>query len=225
MNVFGKFHLFGKQVAVGILGQLLGQNQDGIERGAQLVRHIGKKFRFVLGSQSQLGGLFFQRMARLFDLLILALDLGILLGELLGLARQLIVRLLQLLLLSLELRRQLLRLLQQAFRAHGGLDRIEHDADAFRQLGQKGQMRRGKFRQRGQLDDRFGLSLKENRQNDQVARPSFAEARADADVVRRDVGKQDSPLLHGALAHESDAYGQFRLRILISRARVAGQHF
>src|SRR5205807_9451566 len=107
--------------AVGILGQLLGQNQDGIERGAQLVRHIGKQFRFVLGSQSQLGGLFLQRMARLFDLLVLALDLGILLGGLLGLARYLIVRLLQLLLLSLELRRQLLGLLQQAFRAHGGL--------------------------------------------------------------------------------------------------------
>src|SRR5207237_10394900 len=108
MDVLGKFHLFGKQVAVGSLGQLLGQNQDGIERGAQLVRHIGKKFRFVLGRQSQLGGLFFQRMARLFDLLILAVDLGILLGELLGVARQLIVGLLELILLIPALQRQLL---------------------------------------------------------------------------------------------------------------------
>ena len=57
-------------------------------------------------------GLLLERAAGLLDLLVLALDLDVLLGELLRLLRQLLVGLLQLLLLRLQLGGELLRLLR-----------------------------------------------------------------------------------------------------------------
>ena len=47
--------------------------------------HVGEKFRFVFGSQRQLGGLFLQGVARLFDFSVFTLNLGVLLSQLLRL--------------------------------------------------------------------------------------------------------------------------------------------
>ena len=58
-----------------------------------------------------------------------------------ALVGELVVGLLQLLLLRLQLAGELLRLQQQAFGAHGGLDRVEHDADAPGQLLEEGEVR------------------------------------------------------------------------------------
>ena len=80
----------------------------------------------------KLGGLLFQRAARLFDFLVLALHLDVAFGELLGLLLELFVGLLQFLLLGLQFAGKLLRLLQQAFGLHRRLDRVQHDADASR---------------------------------------------------------------------------------------------
>ena len=77
-------------------------------------------------------GLLLQRAAGLLDFLVLALDLDVLLGELLRLLLELLVGLLQLLLLRLQLAGELLRLLQQPLGPHRRLDRVEHDADATR---------------------------------------------------------------------------------------------
>ena len=107
------------------------------------MRHVGQELRLVLRGQRQLGGLFFQRAPGLLDLLVLALDLGVLLGELLRLLRQLLVGLLQLLLLRLQLGGELLRLLEQALGLHRRLDAVEHDADAGGQLLEERQVRRG----------------------------------------------------------------------------------
>ena len=101
-----KLHLSRRQVAVGVVCQLLAEDQDAVERRAQLVRHVGQELGLVLGGQRELRGLFLQRAAGLFDLLILALDLGVLLGKLLRLLLELLVGLLQLLLLGLQLRRR-----------------------------------------------------------------------------------------------------------------------
>ena len=79
-------------------------------------------------------GLIFERLPGLFDLLILLLDFGILMGQQLGLFLQFLIGLLQFLLPALQLLGQRLRLLEQVFRAHVGLDRVEHDADALGQL-------------------------------------------------------------------------------------------
>ena len=139
--VRGELDLLARQIAVGIVGELLAEDQDAVERRAQLVRHVGEEFGLVLRGQRQLRRLFLQRAAGLLDFLVLALHLDIALGELLRLQFQLLVGLLQLLLLRLQLAGELLRLLQQAFGLHRRFDAVEHDADAGGELLQEGQMR------------------------------------------------------------------------------------
>ena len=130
-----------REVAVRILGQLLAEDQDAVERRAQLVRHVGEEFRLVLRGQRQLGGLFLQRAAGLLDFLVLALDFDIALGELLRLLLKLFVGLLQLLLLRLQFDGELLRLLQQTFGLHRRFDTVQHDTDAGGELFQEGEVR------------------------------------------------------------------------------------
>ena len=149
-----------------VLGQLLAEDEDRVERRAQLVRHVGQELGLVLRGERQLGGLFLERAAGLLDLRVLALDLGVLLGEQLRLGAQLLVGLLELALARLQLDRQLLRLLEQALGAHRRLDGVEHDADALRELLEEGERAGGEGLQRGQLDDRLGLALEEHRQDD-----------------------------------------------------------
>ena len=141
VNRAGELDLPGGQIAVGVVGELLTQDQDTVERRAQLVRHVGQELGLVLGGQGQLGGLLFQGPAGLFDLLVLALHLDVLLGELLGFLRQLLVGLLQLFLLRLQLGGELLRLFEQPLGLHGGLNAIEHDADTGRELFEERQVR------------------------------------------------------------------------------------
>ena len=132
MNGAGEFHLLGRQVAVGVFGQLLAQDQDLVQRRAQLVRHVGQELGLVFRGQRKLGRLFFQRAAGLLDFLVLALHFDVAFGELLRLLLELLVGLLQLPLLRLQFAGELLRLLEEAFGLHGGLDVVQHDADASR---------------------------------------------------------------------------------------------
>jgi hypothetical protein len=139
----GEFHLLGRQVALGVVAELLAEDQDGVERRPELVRHVGEELRLVLGRERQLRRLLLERATGLLDLLVLPLHLDVLLGELLRLEGQLLVRLLQLLLLGLELGGELLRLLEQRFGLHRRLDAVQHDADAGRQLLEEREVRRG----------------------------------------------------------------------------------
>ena len=143
MNGARELDLLRRQVAVGVVAELLAQHQNAVERRAQLVRHVGQEFRLVLRSERQLLGLFFQRAAGLFDFLVLAFHFDVLFGELLRFLRQLLVGLLQLFLLRLQFGGQLLRLLQQAFGLHRGFNTVQHDADAGGELLEERQMRSG----------------------------------------------------------------------------------
>ena len=144
MNRSRELDLLVRQIAVGVIAELLAQDKNAVERRAQFMRHVGQELGLVFGSEGQLFRLLFQSSSRLLNFLVLAFHFHVLLGQLLRLLRQLFVGLLQFLLLRLELDGQLLRLFQQAFRLHGGLDAVEHDADAGRQLFKKRQMGRGK---------------------------------------------------------------------------------
>ena len=132
----------GVRLPAGVVGQLLAEDEDGVERRAQLVRHVGQELGLVLRGQRQLGGLLLEGAAGLLDFAVLALDLGVLLGEQPGLGGQLFVGLLQLALPRLQLDGQLLRLLEQALGAHRRLDRVEHHADARGELLEEGEVRR-----------------------------------------------------------------------------------
>ena len=96
MDGAGELDLLRRQVAVRVVGQLLAEDQDRVQRRAQLVRHVGQELGLVLRGQRQLGRLFFERAAGLLDFLVLALHLDVALGELLRLLLELLVGLLQL---------------------------------------------------------------------------------------------------------------------------------
>ncbi len=123
------------------------------------MRHVGQKFRFVLRCERQLLGFLLERETRLFDLGILALDLGILLRQQFRLGGQLFVGLLKLTLAGLQLDGQPLRLFEQAFRAHCRLDRLEDGANTSSQLFQEGKVDVVKAVHRCEFDDRFRLAL------------------------------------------------------------------
>ena len=173
--------LLRRQVAVGVVAELLAEDQDAVERRAQLVRHVREELGLVARGERELGGLLLDRPARLVDLLVLALDLGVLRGELLRLLAELLVGLLQLLLLRLQLGGELLRLLEQPLGAHRRLDRVQHDADRAGELLEEREVRRGEPGERRELDDRPHLVLEQHRQHDDVLRLGGDQPGADPD--------------------------------------------
>ena len=181
VNRLGELDLARRQVAVGVLGELLAEDQDAVERRAQLVRHVREELGLVARGERQLGGLLFQRAARQLDFLVLALHFGVLLGEQLRLVGELFVGLLQLLLLRLQLAGELLRLLEQAFGAHRRFDRVEHDADTAGELLEEREVRGGELVHRGELDDGLDLAFVQHRQRDDVARAGLDQAAAHVD--------------------------------------------
>ena len=203
------------------------EDQDAVERRAQLVRHVGEELGLVFRGQRQLGGLLLQRAARLLDFLILALHLDVALGELLRLLLELLVGLLQLALLRLQFAGELLRLLEQPFGLHRRLDAVEHDADAGGQLLEERHLQRGELAERGELDHRLDLAFEQHRQHDDVARNRLEQGRADRHGVRGHVGDQHAPLVGGALPDQALADRQRArdgrwLVVGISREQAAG---
>ncbi len=176
VNGARELNLLRRQIAVRVVAELLAEHQNAVQRRAQLVRHVGQELRFVLRSQSQFLGLFFQCATGLLDFLVLAFDFNVLFGQLLGFLRQLLVGLLQFFLLHLEFGGQLLRLLQQAFRLHRGLNTVEHDADAGRQLLEECQMRSREVAERGQFDHRLDAVFKQHGQHNHVPRNCFEQS-------------------------------------------------
>ena len=103
-------HLWRGQVAFGVPSQLLGEDEQTVERRPQLVRHVGQEFRLVLGGAGQLLGLLLQCPLGLFHLPVLAFNLILLLIQQAGFHDQFLVGLLQYLLLALQFFSQVLRL-------------------------------------------------------------------------------------------------------------------
>ena len=130
------FHLLGAQVAGLVVAQQLGQDERGVERGAQFVAHVGQKLAFVLAGQLkfscfgrqnllgheqlfallfQLAGLLLQLCVGLLQFGLLQLHLGLRSLERAALLLQFLVGYAQLFLLRLQLFGLALRLAQQAF--------------------------------------------------------------------------------------------------------------
>src|SRR5579872_4756058 len=200
VNRAGEFDLPRREIAVGVVGELLAENEDAVQRRAQLVRHVREEFRFVLRSECKLRRFLFDGAAGLFDFLILTFDFDVLFGKLLRFLRELFVGLLQFALLRLQFGRELLRLFQQAFGLHRGFNRVEHDADARRELLEKGEMRRGERAERCQLDNRFDAILKQNRKHYDVTWHGFKETRSNRRRASWKISDQHAALFGGALA-------------------------
>ena len=135
MDGLGELDLLRREVALGVVGEQLGQDQQRVERRTQLVRHVGEELALVAHRHGQLLGALLQDLPRLLDLGVLHLDVAVLLGQQLGLLLQLgvgrlegLLPVLQLLRPLTELLGQLLRLLQQ----HLGLGVDRDGVDAGR---------------------------------------------------------------------------------------------
>ena len=196
---------FDGKVALRVGRKLIGENEQAVQRRAQLVRHVGEKLRLVTRGKRELLRLAFERLARLFDFAILAFDFLVLLEELSRFFFQLLVGLLQFFLPALQLGRERLRLLEQIFRARVRFDRVQDDADAFRQLIEKRLVGGIELFERGKFHDRFDLAFEEDRQDDDVHRLRFAQAGADLDIIRRHIRQKNAFLFQGGLADQSFA--------------------
>ena len=94
--------LLRKQVSLGVVGQLLRQDQQAVERGAELVRHVGEELGLVTRRDLQLRRLFLDEALGHLDFVALLLDLGVLLCELARFLGELLIGSLQLVLLALK---------------------------------------------------------------------------------------------------------------------------
>ena len=113
VDVPRELDLLRQQVARRVFGQLLAQDQDGVQRRAQLMRHVREELGLVLRRERQLLGLLLERVTGLLDFGVLALHFGVLLGQQPRLGAQLFVGLLQFALPALQFDRELLRLLSR----------------------------------------------------------------------------------------------------------------
>ena len=75
MDRLGELLLLGRQVALGVVREHLGEDQQAVERRPQLVRHVGQELGLVLRGQRELLGLLLERQLGQLDLAVLALDL------------------------------------------------------------------------------------------------------------------------------------------------------
>ena len=153
----GELRLLAREIAVGILGELVRQDEEAVERRAQLVRHVGEKLGLVLRGEGELLGFLLESFASLLHLLVLALHLHVLVGEEAGLFLQLLVGVLELFLPALQLSRERLGLGEEVLRPHVRLDGVDHDADALRQLIEEGLAGGIERIEGGELED--GLDL------------------------------------------------------------------
>ena len=124
-------HLLDGEVAVRVLREQPGEHQQAVQRGAQLVRHVGEELRLVPRRLVKLLGALLDLLPGLLDLRVLGLDVPVLRGEQRRLVGQLGVGPLQLLLPRLQLGGQPLRLLEQRVGAGVGDHRVHVDADGL----------------------------------------------------------------------------------------------
>ena len=76
MDGLGELDLPRREVAVGVFDELIGEDEQAVERRPELVRHVREELGLVLRREGELLGLLLERLARLLDLAVLALDLA-----------------------------------------------------------------------------------------------------------------------------------------------------
>jgi hypothetical protein len=135
----GELDLAGAQVLVRVVGQQPRQQQQRVERRAQLVAHVGQELRLVLAGGGELLGLLLDAAPGRVDLHVLDLDVAVLLGELRAFSSSS-----ALVCCSsrsgLQLSGQVLRLGEQLLGAPVGLDRADRDADGDDEALEEGQV-------------------------------------------------------------------------------------
>ncbi|EPH46818.1 putative Hybrid signal transduction histidine kinase J [Streptomyces aurantiacus JA 4570] len=226
----GELHLLGREVRVGVVGEQLGQDQQGVERRTQLVRHVREELGLVAHRDRELFGALLEDLAGLFDLGVLDLDVAVLLGEQRGLVLQFGVGLLQRLLPVLQLLGalaqllgQFLRLLEQDLRLGVDADGVDASLDHLGDLAEEVLLDLRERLEGRQLDDPEHLAFEEHRQHDDLRRGRLAEPGGDPQIAGRGVLHEDgAPLLGGR--SDQRLTGPERRRHGTHRIAVAAQH-
>ena len=198
--------LLGRQIAVAIVGQQLGEDQRAVERRAQLVRHVGEELSLVAVGARELGALrsrsslaptsssccWPELLRVLLELHVGLLELGLLgleprlrVAQLRALRLQLLVGDAQLFLLRLQLFGLALGLLQQVLALAAQRAGADGDGDGFADRGQQFEIGSVGRLQEAQFDDALHGVPDRERRDQQRMRLAPAQARAYAQVVRR----------------------------------------
>ena len=210
-NRAGEFHLFVRQIAVRIVGQKLGQDQQRVERGAQFVAHIGQKIGFVLarlfqftrlqlkrgGSATQFVALALKRLGLLFELAVGLLKLDLLQFEArlrflerIALFLELLVGDPQFLALGLKLAGLPLRFLQCVLQTLTEPRRSQGDAHRARDRFKQFEHALVDSFKEAELHDGIHAPIGKGRRHDHMPRCFAAERRSDLQVPFGQVGQR-----------------------------------
>ena len=167
-----ELHLLGGEVPVAVLRQHLREDEQAVERRPQLVRHVREELGLVLGDELQLLGLLLEargsrarpRWFLTSSSFALSLSSPACASssafDVLSCCRSSSVRMLEEIMLRMT-------------------------PTLVHQLIEERQVVRAELLERRELDDRLGLALEEDRQDDDAARRRLAHAGGDVDEVRR----------------------------------------
>ena len=158
------------RLPLAVLGELLREDQQAVQRRPQLVRHVREELRLVLRGEGELFGLLFEGSARFFELARPLSTSSFCSRKQARFLLQFLVGLLQLVLLVCSSLGERLRLLEQVFGPHVGGDRVEHDADRLGQLIEEDEVDVVEGFERAELDDGPHVALEQHRQDDDVRR-------------------------------------------------------
>ena len=90
-------------------------------------------------------------------------------------------------------------MLEQLLRPHGRADRVQRDADRLGELLEEEHVRFAEVASRGQLHDGLDVALEKHRKYDERDRTHRADPGPDREILRRNFGEQNAPLLDEAL--------------------------
>jgi hypothetical protein len=111
--------------------------------------------------------------------------------------------------------------LSKALGTHGRGDRVQHDSDRFHQLVEEALVSLVELVERGELDHRLHLILKQGRQDAHAGRLGVAETRTDPDEVRRNVLQEDRSAIRRGLTDQTFAKVEPLLQLTLVLGAVA----
>ncbi len=218
----GVLRLLRRQVAGPVVAQQARQDQHAVERGAQLMRHIGQELALVGADALQLLGLVPDFAAGPLHFRVLGADLLALAFEQLGTFLQLLVALLEFLLLHAQFLGLALRLAQQRARALARQAHVKADGHAFAHQFQPCQFGLAEGPERACLQRAHHVGAMQQRQQHHAGRRRPPQRGGDGEVAGRHLLEHDgAPFQHG-LAQHPFTQRQRRARPGRRRQAVAG---
>ncbi|QJW99075.1 hypothetical protein FTUN_6673 [Frigoriglobus tundricola] len=204
LNGLGVPHLFGRQVPLAVVREELRQDERGVQRRAQLVRHVGQEVGLVPAGQLEfpglhlkgapgLGGrvplvreqlrLLLQARVRLLEFGLLLFEPALRLAERPPLFLEFLVRDAQLLALGLELLGLPLGLFEQVLQVRAVPRGPDRDPDRLRGAVEQLRRVRGRRSEEPEFEHRVDSAIRSGRDDGEVPRVALTECGAHSEVI------------------------------------------